>query len=245
VRRRVAAGRLSQWGPQIATSESLQLPAVELDYLRALYDAEVRAWDEELAHLLDALASMDLLRSTVVFVTADHCEEFAEHGRLQHGFHLYEELVHVPLVVRGPGIAAGRIETVSAGIDVLPTVAALLDVPVPGDLPGRPLFGPPLPADQPAYTMVQNGWLPDGRAASIYGIRTPGAKLLIAPDADWSAFFDLVADPGEHAPQPTTSAVAAGLVTQLATWRTANPVQRSTVEDPGFRDRLRALGYAD
>src|SRR5439155_81998 len=118
VRRRVAAGRLDPWQAAMRAPIPFQLPALELEYVRRLYEGEIRAWDEQLAELLRALDAFDLLRSTVVVVTADHGEAFQEHGRLQHGFHLYDELLRVPLVIAGPGIGVGRVSAQTMGIDV-------------------------------------------------------------------------------------------------------------------------------
>ena len=62
----------------------------EIAYLRALYDAEIRSWDRAAA-LLAGSRALGVRDSTVVVVTADHGEEFQEHGRLMHGAHLYDE----------------------------------------------------------------------------------------------------------------------------------------------------------
>src|SRR5439155_27240971 len=103
-RPRVAAGRLDPRQAAMRAPVPFQLPALELEHVRRLYEAEIRAWDEQLGELLRALDT----RSTVVVVTADHGEAFQEHGPRQHGFHLYDELLRVPLVIAGPGIPAGR-----------------------------------------------------------------------------------------------------------------------------------------
>src|SRR5207253_1279631 len=75
--------------------------------------------------------------STVILVTADHGEEFQEHGRLGHGTQLYDELLRVPLVIAGPGIVPGRVAEQAQGIDVFPTVSALLGLPPPPGLEGQ------------------------------------------------------------------------------------------------------------
>src|SRR4030095_9960077 len=120
---------------QINWSRALPLSADEIAHLRGRYRREVAAWDTALGALLDRLTNAGLLDRTVVVVTADHGEEFQEHGRLTHGSHLYEETVRVPLVLRGPGVAPGRREELAQGIDVFPTLARLLGVPPPPGLP--------------------------------------------------------------------------------------------------------------
>src|SRR5258708_480529 len=80
----------------------------------------------------------------VVLVTADHGEEFGEHGGRYHGTTVYEEQVRVPLVVVAPGVRRGdRIETVVQTIDLLPTALSALGIPRPARLRGRDL-GPVL-----------------------------------------------------------------------------------------------------
>src|SRR5207249_5016948 len=91
----------------------------------------IRFWDAELERLLDGLAALGVRDSTIVVVTADHGEEFQEHGKLTHGPDLYDELLHVPLVVVGPGVSPGRVPEQVQGIDVFPTVPALLGLQPP------------------------------------------------------------------------------------------------------------------
>src|SRR5207244_10762113 len=91
--------------------------------------------------------SRRLDRSTLVVFVADHGEEFHEHGGFDHGRTLYQELVRVPLLVRLPSGAGGgrRVRGLARQIDVLPTVLAVLGLPVPADLPGSTLLGPGAP----------------------------------------------------------------------------------------------------
>src|SRR5437870_12978676 len=101
VRPAVAAGQADPLARRLNAPGGSALAAVEVEHLRRLYDAEIRAWDAELGTLLDTLAGRGLADSTIVVLTADHGEEFQEHGRLKHRIHLYDELLHVPLVIAG------------------------------------------------------------------------------------------------------------------------------------------------
>jgi arylsulfatase A-like enzyme len=72
------------------------------------------------------ILSLESVRRTIVVLMADHGEEFGDHGSVAHGHTLYDELVHVPLIIAGPGIPAGRkIAIPVQNIDVFPTLAAL------------------------------------------------------------------------------------------------------------------------
>ena len=104
------------------------------------YDREIRFTDDQVGDLLGWLDKQGLAENTIVIVTSDHGEEFAEHGHILHGLHLYEEIVHVPLMMCGPGIDAGRRVTDTAGvIDLMPTVLDFFGVPVPEHASGRSL----------------------------------------------------------------------------------------------------------
>lgn len=73
------------------------------DWIKHLYDAEVRYVDAEVGRLLDALRSLGLYDDALIIVTSDHGEEFFEHGNFGHGQSLYDELLGVPLIVKLPG----------------------------------------------------------------------------------------------------------------------------------------------
>ncbi len=83
----------------------------EVDAVRALYDAEIAGWDRAFALFLDALKMRGLLDRTIIVLTSDHGEEFAEHGGFSHGTTLYGEQVRIPLMVRAPGFRGGRVTT--------------------------------------------------------------------------------------------------------------------------------------
>ncbi len=91
-----------------------------------LYDATIRYTDDTIGLLLDKLKNH--LDNTIVIVTADHGEEFGEHGRFGHGA-LYEELLHVPLIIAGPGVKSGTLvkQQVSL-IDLAPTIVDLIGI---------------------------------------------------------------------------------------------------------------------
>jgi hypothetical protein len=81
-----------------------------LEFLRGRYRGEVRSVDEQLGRLFAELARRGLLDRTLVVVTGDHGEEFGEHRWFGHGSQLYEESLHVPLLLYGAGVPAGRVD---------------------------------------------------------------------------------------------------------------------------------------
>jgi hypothetical protein len=109
------------------------------------YDSEVAEADEGIGAIVRAVRSRR--PGAVVIVTADHGEEFGEHGGRYHGTTVYEEQVHVPLVVVGPAVREGaRVTAVVQTIDLLPTALSAFGFPRPARLRGRDL-GPLLVGD--------------------------------------------------------------------------------------------------
>jgi arylsulfatase A-like enzyme len=112
----------------------------DVDHIIDLYDAEVRQVDDNLKDLFDYLRTSGVLDSSVVIISSDHGEEFLEHGGVFHGKTQYQELLKIPLIIRGPGIPSGRrISAVSSLVDVMPTALSLLGLPVPAALEGTSL----------------------------------------------------------------------------------------------------------
>jgi len=156
------------------------------------YDSEIAYADAAIGRLLDYVDTH--LPSTIVVLAADHGEEFDEHGGRYHGSTLFEEQIHVPLLIRAPGVAARDIDRPVELIDIAPTILNLLDIPVPARMRGTDL-GPwlavrPAPVERlpPAFAEVE-----DKRMV------VAGNEKLIC-DLNWGfcAYYDLAADPGER-----------------------------------------------
>jgi arylsulfatase A-like enzyme len=106
----------------LINSHTLKPTEADLDALRALYDGGIRHIDDQLAVLFDTLAKRGKWDNTIVCILADHGEEFMEHGRIGHGHGLYENLLHVPWILRVPGEPARREPTPVSLVDVFPTL---------------------------------------------------------------------------------------------------------------------------
>ncbi|HJS56502.1 MAG TPA: sulfatase [Vicinamibacteria bacterium] len=102
-----------------------------------LYDSELAYTDRELGRLLDGLRRLQLDQRTTILVTADHGEEFGEHGSARHGHTLFDTLLHVPMILKLAGGTDGRrIEDSVAQVDVMPTLLELARAPAPPGLDG-------------------------------------------------------------------------------------------------------------
>ncbi len=95
------------------------------------YDEEIRAADAAVARMLSALRGRNTDRGTYVALSADHGENFGEHGNTHHARTLYREVTHVPLLVSGPGVQARRVDAPVAAGDLYPTFLELAGLPVP------------------------------------------------------------------------------------------------------------------
>ncbi len=122
---------------QLATSIP---PEKEIRRARELYDAEVADVDAAVGDLFAYLDDNGLLNETLIIIAADHGEEFFEHGQFEHGQSVYEEMVHLPLIVWGPDFPQGsHIDTPVGNIDIAPTILKFTGLRVPDDFPGSPL----------------------------------------------------------------------------------------------------------
>ena len=112
----------------------------QLEHVMNAYDAEIRELDDRLGAFFSFLDSRGLRDDTVIIVTSDHGEEFMEHGQVGHERSLYREVLMIPLIVIGPGIAPGRSSAPAALVDIVPTVLSLIGEDVPPTADGRSLL---------------------------------------------------------------------------------------------------------
>ena len=217
--------------------------------LSRLYDAEVAQNDRAFGELLDELEARGLAEDTALIYVSDHGEEFAEHGRWEHGLSLYEEVLRVPLVMRLPGVAPRRIEAPAQHVDLLPTLLGYLGIePPPTD--GRDLLAERRRGDAPmdVYTHLDV----DGhRAASVIRGRYKFVLPQSPSQGDAPMLFDLETDPGElenlAADRPDIVERMLGLLAERNLAGEIEPAEQIEDDqlDEDVRRRLRALGYVD
>jgi arylsulfatase A-like enzyme len=112
-------------------------------YFISQYDGKMLYLDDIIKRLFDHLKQLDLYQDTLVIFLSDHGEQFQEHGHLQHGNSLYEEEIHVPLIIKLPSDwrqSGIRIPGVMSSIDVFPTILDLINVLPPDSIQGKSLI---------------------------------------------------------------------------------------------------------
>lgn len=116
------------------------LDEVDIKHLVDLYDAGIRQLDDQLKRLFNFLQQEALLEKSFLIVTSDHGEEFLDHGGVLHGRTQYQELIHIPLIIQGPGIPPSkRFKGIVSLVDVMPTTISLLGIPSPSHFAGLDL----------------------------------------------------------------------------------------------------------
>src|SRR6202165_4477899 len=165
----------------------------------ASYDVGIAAADTAIGKLLAILRQQKLDATTAVVVAASQGENLGAHGEETHGIFLYDETIHVPLVVRLPEAhpAAKRVTAKVRLVDIAPTLLEIAAIPVPSQMQGQSLLriakaGGGSGGDQPVYSrsdLPQRGfgWSPleSWRAGKYLYIRAPRPEL-----------YDSTADPG-------------------------------------------------
>ncbi len=113
----------------------------EINYMIAVYDGGINYVDNLLGKIFAKLDQLDIDDNTIIIVTADHGEAFKEHGKLAHGHKPHIELVHVPLIIKGPGIPRNKIyENYVQHIDIVPTILEILNIPQRKEIQGKSLL---------------------------------------------------------------------------------------------------------
>jgi len=224
---------------------------VKQEYIEAAYDEEILYTDQQVTRFLRELRKRGLADKTLVILTADHGEEFFEHGSFEHGHSMHQEVLRVPFVVWGPGVEAGRELAPVSIADAAPTILEAVGLDVPNTGFGRSLW-PLLSENQPVEEdrlLVAAGTLygPEQQMA----LRWP-YKLVLRPASGDRMLFNLENDPDER---NDLSETHGDLAQQLATELNQRMQALQLGDDDAKREEatldsetiegLRELGYVE
>ncbi len=205
------------------------------------YRGNVVYTDSEFGRLIAKLRELGRLDETAVIVTSDHGEGLGDHGVLDHGQNLYDELVRVPLLIRAPGIRGGRRLNGPAQLeDLMPTTLALAGVPVPEGLDGIDLT-PWLRAEVEASprSLVMGRRASFANTPALYYTRRWPEKWIGPLDRSGFAFrLDLDPREAERSPAPPPEVI------EKSAAAAARRIRERVLNDES-REALEALGYLE
>ncbi|MCC7139047.1 MAG: sulfatase [Planctomycetes bacterium] len=227
-----------------------------VDALRAAYRAQLHDVDQRVARAVAAFQDAEPGARIAVIVTSDHGEGFGAHATLGHGLDVSEDLVRVPLLLRAPGVAAGRTVPARCGlVDVAPTILELAGVAPPADLDGRSLLGllgprghgRPVPS---SVHPIESALGLDGPTSCRVALRSDALAAHAAFDfaqRRWVAeqWFDLERDPREARALRAAPPASADPAFAVAWAELRSRVERRYASDVGPSPRPPGAGAAN
>ncbi len=223
-------------------------------YARHPYGGEIAYTDQVVGRIVEALESRQLLDSTILAVVGDHGEDLGEHGETTHALLIYNSTLHVPMILRAPGLlpAGVQLGELVRIIDLAPTLLDLLGLPADfGEGASlRPLVvsreagdsRPPNPArsaySESLYAQLNLGWSP------LHGLEAGDFHLILAPEPE---LFALADDPAESINRAATRREDFGRMRsellQILERDTDRAPEASVIAEPAAVEKLRSLGY--
>jgi arylsulfatase A-like enzyme len=145
--------------PETTVPRYMIKPGADILYYVDAYDEEIAFVDHEVDRFLTGYSGLYAIDEAMIVFTADHGETLMEHELwFQHGYNIYEELIRVPLAIRGPGVEASLRNELTSSIDLVPTILAYSGYPIPRRMRGRDLFAPlPESTDQTIFAEAVTG----------------------------------------------------------------------------------------
>ncbi|MFC1888589.1 sulfatase [Thermodesulfobacteriota bacterium] len=227
-------------------------PPKAADLFREVYEGEVAFCDAHIGRLLEWMRENGLYDQTLILLTGDHGEEFFEHGGWWHGKTLYEEQIHIPLIVKLPGteLKGTEIDRPVRHIDVAPTILDWLELESPDAWQGSPLLAGNDPEIDHAVFSEE-----DFEGNVVRSIRSKDRKLILANEGNPRGLkpmelYHLESDPEESnnlVGVAGTESVVSELkayMEGIENYAVKNSVQAETKElDAATQEQLKALGY--
>jgi arylsulfatase A-like enzyme len=237
--------------PETATAE-------DISQFQNAYDAEIRFVDEQLSRLFEQMKRRGIHDETAYIITADHGELLGEHGQFSHPPRVYDELIHVPLMVHIPGVTDGtREDQLVSLLDLPSTIADLFDIPIPDTYQGESLCllltGDETPLHEYVFSEVchRTG---EGMEKGVYQLedaivacRSPTAKFVRDEQRDTELFERVTrndSDANSEIPSEERNALRQAVEDHLAAITGHGPTETVDI-DQRTAERLRNLGYAE
>lgn len=211
------------------------------------YDGEIAYADELVGRLVRVLKDRDLYDAATIVLLSDHGEGLGDHGEQEHGVFLYEESIHVPLIIKLPGgrSARRRVSSLAQHIDIVPTLLDLLGLPPLSGIRGHSLravmagrgeaTSERAVYSEAMYPRYHFGW------NELYALTDAGHRYIRAPRPE---LYDLQRDPNEKQNVHDSRArTAASMHAALETFIAGRKVERPSIVSEEELEKFRALGY--
>ena len=231
-------------------------PPYDQLYADDLYDGEIAYADSRLGHILEQLNRLGKLDRTLIVMTADHGEGLGEHNEITHAVLAYDSTLHVPLIIRPPGLGTERARVIDARVgtvDIVPTILDLLGMEIPAEMHGQSLASlwsgtPEEWTDASAYTpqyyaenlspRLTHGW---GELRVLY---EGGQKYIHGPRPE---LYDLETDPDElidlAAQKPAEASRLREALSVFIREHASEQAATTQALEPELVSRLQSLGY--
>jgi len=225
-------------------------PPFKVQYAASPYDGEIAYVDFAVGKLLTTLRSRGLYDQSLIVVVADHGEAFGEHGEWSHGLFLYDETIHVPLLIKLPSAGSGRrlIESRVGLVDIAPTLLQEVGIAAPSPMQGQSLLelmkakSNAAAQDRPEYAETDYPY----RAFGWSSLRAWRAGKYLYIDAPQRELYDQPLDPtAAHNLASSAPSVTDTMASQLDEFRhkTSRAGQAEVALTPRQAEQLQALGY--
>jgi arylsulfatase A-like enzyme/lipopolysaccharide biosynthesis regulator YciM len=214
---------------------------------KALYRGELQYVDSVIGEIVDELSRRNLLSQTIIVITGDHGEMLGEHGESGHGFFIYQQSLHIPLLILVPGHQPGKSDNVVELVDLMPTILDLLRVKIPESVQGK------------SVAAVLNGSKAPGKIAyseSLTAMQHFGAAPLRSVqdqhykyiDTLKPELYDLEKDPGEtnnilDQKKEIASRMKSALHQIVSRYNAAADKRQVRTLTPEQQEQLASLGY--
>jgi len=213
--------------------------------ITALYDAEISYVDEAFGRFIQELKLSGVFDRSVIILTADHGDELFDHGQIDHIRTVYQELIHVPLIIKIPGAAPERIQGWMESIDIMPTILELIGLDCPA-VQGESM----LKAINKGKMLRTYAFSEGGKKGSIKALLSREWKYIYDTSTQTEELYHLLKDPAESQNLVRDyQRVRENMRTHLQRILSANAelsknyVQRTVDLDKDLKRKLRSLGY--
>ena len=210
---------------------------------KSRYDSEIAFMDHHLGRLFDELEDGDHLEDTIVVIVADHGEGLGDHGIKKHTKALYEQQIHVPLIIHVPGMKGARHAQTVPLIDLAPTLTNLLGLSTPDAFKGQAIAydnGFVLGESRPVISETR-------RFADLRSVVHDGWKLIEDQETSEQLLYHVAEDPKERVNLATEQPERLAALSALLEAYKAKPERKadSKALAPDMEDALKSLGYME